>query len=59
MGLSCATLLGPYQIVPPLGVGGMDEVCRARDTRLGRDIVVKVPPEAPGKIIHALGCFGS
>jgi Tol biopolymer transport system component len=42
MGLAAGTKLGPYEIQSPLGAGGMGEVYRARDTRLERDVAVKV-----------------
>ena len=44
MPLSRGTKLGPHEISAPLGAGGMGEVYRARDTRLGRDVAIKILP---------------
>jgi serine/threonine protein kinase len=44
--LTAGSQLGPYQIQSPLGAGGMGEVYRARDSRLGRDVAIKVLPES-------------
>ncbi len=57
MALSSGTKLGPYEIQSPLGAGGMGEVYRARDTRLGRDVAIKVLPEALAKDADRLRRF--
>ena len=46
MSLAIGTKLGPYEIVAPLGAGGMGEVYRAKDIKLNRDVAIKVLPES-------------
>jgi eukaryotic-like serine/threonine-protein kinase len=44
LALAAGSKLGPYEVLSLLGAGGMGEVYRARDTRLGRDVAIKVLP---------------
>ena len=45
MGLSPGMKLGPYEVLEPIGAGGQGEVFRARDTKLNRDVALKVLPD--------------
>ena len=55
--LESATRLGPYEILSPLGAGGMGEVYRARDLRLGREVAVKLLPDSLARDPQALERF--
>jgi serine/threonine protein kinase len=57
MPLAAGIRIGPYEIVAPLGAGGMGEVYRARDSRLGRDVALKVLPEAFARDAERLARF--
>src|SRR6266581_9270303 len=59
MPLSVGTRLGPYEILAPLGAGGMGEVYRARDPRLNREVAIKVLPERLATDPQALRRFES
>jgi eukaryotic-like serine/threonine-protein kinase len=58
MPLTPGTRLGAYEIVRPIGAGGMGEVYRARDTRLHRDVAIKVLPSAFVQDADRLERFG-
>src|SRR5215471_9046782 len=57
MCLSPGQKLGPYEILSPLGAGGMGEVYRARDTRLDREVAIKVLPESFASDVDRLRRF--
>jgi serine/threonine protein kinase len=57
MTLAPGSRLGSYEILAPLGAGGMGEVYRARDKKLDRDVAVKVLPQALSKDSEALARF--
>ena len=57
MTLTPGSRLGPYEITAPIGAGGMGEVFRARDTKLGRDVAIKVLPAALAHDAERVGRF--
>ncbi len=57
MPLSVGTRVGPYEVISPLGAGGMGEVYRARDPRLQRDVAIKVLPKHLSSDPEALARF--
>jgi serine/threonine-protein kinase len=58
MPLLIGSRLGPYEILSAIGAGGMGEVYRARDTKLGRDIAIKVLPDAFARDFARMSRFG-
>ena len=57
MPLSVGARLGPYEVVSAIGAGGMGDVYKARDTRLDRDVAIKVLPDAFARDASRLARF--
>ncbi|HTY41619.1 MAG TPA: serine/threonine protein kinase, partial [Thermoanaerobaculia bacterium] len=57
MSLAAGRRFGPYEILGPLGSGGMGEVYRGRDVRLGREVAIKVLPNALAEIPQRVSRF--
>src|ERR1035437_10270346 len=57
MPLAPGTRLGPYEVLAPIGAGGMGEVYRAKDTELGREVAIKVLPDALARDPERLARF--
>src|SRR5262245_27618245 len=57
MSLRSGARLGPYEVISQLGAGGMGEVYRARDSRLGREVAIKILPENLAKDPERLSRF--
>ena len=58
MTLAVGSRLGPYEILAPIGAVGMGEVYRVRDSKLGRDVAIKAPPETFARDADRMACFG-
>lgn len=58
MGLAIGSRIGPYEILGPIGAGGMGEVYRARDTKLDRDVAIKILPEGFSGDAERVARFG-
>ena len=57
MTLAAGTKLGSYEVLAQIGAGGMGEVYRAHDTKLGRDVAIKVLPEQSARDPERLARF--